>query len=165
MKLSLKRFVKDGRGAVLVETALVLPLLLLLLAASAELGRFIYTYNTLAKATRASARYLSNKCLSDSRISSAKNLAAYGTTTTGTSILPNLSAGNVVVCSGAPERNEACTPPPSNTTPEMITVRIDDYTYQLIIPVGPLADLASFEIAPSTTIKYFVTAPIVGGCS
>jgi len=164
MNLGIKRFIKDSRGAVLVEAAIVLPFMLLLLGGAAEFGRFFYTYNTLAKATRVSARYISSQCVSTGRLSSARNLAVYGNAAgTGTSILPNLTASNVVLCS--PEPDGTCRPLESDDTPETITVRIDNYTYQPIIPIGPLEDLVGFEIVPSTTIKYLVTTPIVGGCS
>ncbi len=153
MNLGLKRFTKDSRGAALAEAAIVLPFMLLLLGGTAEFGRLFYTYNTLAKATRVSARYISSQCLSTGRLSSARNLAVYGNAAgTGTSILPNLSAANVVVS-------------PTSGTPETITVSIDNYTYQPIFSIEPLEDLVGFEIAPSTTIKYLVTTPIVGGCS
>ncbi len=36
-------------GVVMVETAIVLPVLLLLLFATAELGRLFYSYNTVNK--------------------------------------------------------------------------------------------------------------------
>ena len=45
------------RGAVAVELAVVLPVLLLLMTATAELGRLMYQYNTLTKAGRDGARY------------------------------------------------------------------------------------------------------------
>lgn len=46
-------------GAVAVEMALLLPMLVLLLFGVTEFGRAIYQYNALAKAVRDSARYLS----------------------------------------------------------------------------------------------------------
>jgi Flp pilus assembly protein TadG len=51
-------FCRSERGTQLVELALVLPVLLALFAATAEFGRYFYNYATLAKATRAGARYL-----------------------------------------------------------------------------------------------------------
>ena len=48
------------KGSAVVELAIVFPILLLLFVGTAELGRLFYTYTTLAKATKAGARYLSN---------------------------------------------------------------------------------------------------------
>lgn len=152
MKFSLKRFRDDNCGAILAETAIVLPMMLLLLAAAAEFGRLYYTYNTLSKATRVSARYISSRCLFSDNITEAENLAVYGNTAgTGTAILPNLTTANVVVN-------------PTSGTPETITVSIDNYTYQPLLPLGGIVSLVNLEIDPSTTIKYLVTTPIVGGC-
>jgi Flp pilus assembly protein TadG len=47
------------RGLAIVEFVIVLPILLLMLFAVAELGRAIFQYNTLTKAVRDSARYYS----------------------------------------------------------------------------------------------------------
>ena len=49
---------RDERGTQLVELAIVMPILLLLLGATAEFGRFFHTYTTLLKGTRAAARYI-----------------------------------------------------------------------------------------------------------
>lgn len=46
-------------GVALVEFALVLPVLLVLTVATTEIGRALYEYNTVAKAVRAAARYMS----------------------------------------------------------------------------------------------------------
>jgi hypothetical protein len=47
------------RGLAIVEFVIVLPILLLMLFAVAELGRALFQYNTLTKAVRDSARYFS----------------------------------------------------------------------------------------------------------
>ena len=44
-------------GVVAVELAIMVPVLLLLMLAVAELGRMLYQYNTLTKTTRDAARY------------------------------------------------------------------------------------------------------------
>jgi Flp pilus assembly protein TadG len=51
---------RGRRGSATVELAIVFPILLLLFVGAAELGRMFYTYTTLAKATKAGARYLSS---------------------------------------------------------------------------------------------------------
>ena len=47
---------KNNRGQVLVETALILPLLLLLIFGMVDFGRAMYTKNTLTNAARSGAR-------------------------------------------------------------------------------------------------------------
>jgi hypothetical protein len=50
---------RGDRGANLIEAALVLPLLLVLLAGVADLGRAFYSYVTLTNAVREGARFAS----------------------------------------------------------------------------------------------------------
>ena len=54
--LQLHRFTRDESGLQLVEAAIVIPIFLVLFAATAEFGRFFYEYTTLAKAARAGSR-------------------------------------------------------------------------------------------------------------
>src|SRR5262245_41911620 len=93
-KKLLSRFREDQNGTACFEEAIVLPLLLLMLGAAAEVGRFMYYYNTLDKATRASARYICTRELDGAKTSTnlnaAKNLAIYGNTGgTGAKVLPD----------------------------------------------------------------------------
>jgi Flp pilus assembly protein TadG len=53
----LQRILPSERGQDLVEFALILPLLLLLLLGIIEFGITIFTYNTIANASREVARY------------------------------------------------------------------------------------------------------------
>lgn len=48
---------RSSRGATMVETALVLTILLMLVLGTIELGRAVWTFNTLAFATRQGIRY------------------------------------------------------------------------------------------------------------
>lgn len=87
---------RTQRGVALVEFALVLPLLVLLAMITAEVGRALYQYNTLAKAVRDGARYLSVRVASPDNTSHAKNLVVFGNTAgTGNPLLPGLSLANV----------------------------------------------------------------------
>ncbi|HEX5826850.1 MAG TPA: TadE/TadG family type IV pilus assembly protein [Candidatus Limnocylindrales bacterium] len=47
---------RDGRGQALVEFALVIPIFLLVLVALFDLGRAVFSYNTLTNAAREGAR-------------------------------------------------------------------------------------------------------------
>lgn len=78
------RFRKQ-RGIAMVEFAIVLPLLLLLMFAAAELGRALFQYNTLIKSVRDGGRYLAgNAFLGDgtqvnpATQTQSRNLVAYG---------------------------------------------------------------------------------------
>lgn len=95
------------RGLAAVEAAIVLPLLLLLFIGTAELGRALMHYDTLAKGVRDGARYLATNAIDDftSTIdvsatveTAAKNLARYGNTTgTGDTLLPNYTDAHLSI--------------------------------------------------------------------
>jgi Flp pilus assembly protein TadG len=97
------------RGTAIVEFTIALPVLLLMLAATAEIGRMLSQYDTLNKAVRDGARYLAANALLgttgvvsiNSTVQTATvNLVVTGNTAgTGTTLLPNLTAGNVTVAS------------------------------------------------------------------
>jgi len=133
-------------GTQLAELAIVLPVLLVLFGATAEFGRFFYTYNTLSKSTRAAARYLtaSNQASDED----AKRLVVSGTTDDGASpLLSGLSTGNVNIT-----REEA-----APGFPVTVTVEISGYTYQPIFDLGKLmGDKFSMnvDVKPSTTMRY-----------
>jgi len=146
-------FRKNQDGTAFAEAAIVLPLLLLMLGAAAEIGRFMYYYNTLDKATRASARYICTRELDSAKTSvnlnAAKNLAIYGNTAgTGVKVLPdtNLTTGNVAIT-------------PTTGTPQTVTVSITGYSYVPIFAIGPMQSLA-ISITPSTTMRYLVNTPV-----
>ena len=99
------------RGLAAVETVIILPILLLLMLATAELGRAFYLSNSLAKMVRDGARHISaNATKGDSGIidptdadyinaeSVTKNLIVYGTPTgTGNVLLPGFLTTDVTV--------------------------------------------------------------------
>lgn len=113
---------RHQRGVAIVEFALVLPLLLLLTFITTEFGRALYQYNTLAKAVRDGARYLSVQT-PGTGISQARNLIVYGSVAGGTTPqLPNLSAAMVP----DPVWATAGALPVINT----VTVRVSGYQFQ-----------------------------------
>ena len=95
------------RGLAAVETVIVLPVLLLLFLATAEVGRALLQYNTLAQGVRDGARYLASEALDDfttqieitaAKEAAAKNLARYGNIAgTGTLLLPSYSDAHLSV--------------------------------------------------------------------
>ena len=142
----LRRFRACESGTQLAELAVVLPVLLVLFGATAEFGRFFYTYNTLSKSTRAGARYLTaSNQVSDE---DAKRLVVSGTTDDGASpLLSGLSTGNVNIT-----REEA-----APGFPVTVTVEISGYTYEPIFDLGKLMGNSfsmRLDVKPSTTMRY-----------
>ena len=86
------------RGVATIEFAICVPVLLLLMLSTAEIGRLLFQYNTLAKAVRDGARYAVNNAASDGtrrvnlsaqRINETINLVRTGNIAgTGTRLLP-----------------------------------------------------------------------------
>ena len=60
---------KKQRGLAAIEFAIVVPIMLFLMLATAEFGRVFYHYNTLTKAVESGARYASKQLLSTSDLS------------------------------------------------------------------------------------------------
>ncbi len=94
----LRCFIRHDRGAALAELAIMVPILILLVAAVTEFGRFFQKYTTLAKATRTAARYLSNHPFTTSQ-TEARNLVVCGklTCAAGEELVPGLSTANVCI--------------------------------------------------------------------
>ena len=94
-------------GVAIVEFTIVLPVMLFLILAVAEFGRAFMYYNTLTRAVRDSARYVSSKALKGQSqvvdidaalIQDAGNLVAHGNVAgTGTTLLKNTAPGTVTV--------------------------------------------------------------------
>ena len=94
-------------GIAIIEFTIVLPVMLFLILIVAEFGRAFMYYNTLTRAVRDSARYVSANALkgqsqvveidADLR-QAAQNLVDYGTVTgNGARVLPDGTTGNVTV--------------------------------------------------------------------
>ena len=95
------------RGAVLVEMALVTPILLAMMLATAEVTRAFVDHNTLTKAVRNGARYVATNALQGTTgviaIGGAltvetQNLVVYGNIAgTGAPVLPGLTVADITV--------------------------------------------------------------------
>jgi hypothetical protein len=154
---------KNNRGSSTIELAIVFPILLLLFAGTAELGRLYSTYTTLAKATKLGARYLSNKietadadpAVSGPVITRAKNLVVcgYEDCTGKPPIIPGLN----------PDTNVRVTVPVAGALPPTyVTVEIQNYTFQpgvfnLAGPTGATSSAIYFSLQPKTTMRYMLT--------
>ena len=156
LRASAARLARCERGTQMVELAIVLPVLCVLLATTAEFGRFFHTYTTLTKATRSAARYLTTAPGNGADDAKAKNLVVYGNTEgDGDPLLQGLSTGNVSIT----RQGGAA----SAGMPEKVTVTIDSYVYQPIFNPGAFIkdDRASLniEVSPSTTMRFLSSLP------
>lgn len=150
----LQRFRRDERGIQLVEVSIVLPIFLILFAATAEFGRFFYEYTTLAKAARVGTRYLITAPVKASQDTTAKNIVVYGNPAgTGTAILLGLETSHVVIT------REGGVP----VLPETVKVQIIGYKHQPIFDLGSLINSKALslniDVKPSVTMRYLLTQP------
>jgi hypothetical protein len=164
----LGRFWRSERGTQLVELAIALPVLMALFAATAEFGRYFYNYSTLAKATRAGARFLATTPVKTVSAGAgvnaaedmkARRLVVYGDANASDGskpVAPGLSVSHVeIVRSG-----------PVVSVPDTVTVRIVGYNYTPLINLGGFADRLSWTavpLKPATTMRYLLTQPSSAG--
>jgi hypothetical protein len=95
------------RGIVMVETAIVLPVLILLILATAEFAHAFWEYSSLTKALRDGGRFASNQgllgstgvvVLTDDLREDVRNVVVYGNTEgTGAPVLATLPTGSVTL--------------------------------------------------------------------
>jgi Flp pilus assembly protein TadG len=158
----IRSLVRNESGIQLAELAIVLPVLLILFAATAEFGRYFYEYTTLAKAARIGTRYLVTANVNCAQADQARRLVVYGNTAgTGSPVLEGLTTANVLVtpndlaCSGG-------TPP---GVPDTITVQITGFQHQPLFDLGGLMKNTTFslkvDVKPSVTMRYLLTSPLV----
>ena len=152
--LRLQRFTRDESGLQLVEVTIVVPIFLILFAATAEFGRYFYEYTTLAKAARAGSRYLSVVPVQTNEDAAAKNIVVYGNPAgSGSPILTGLSPSHVVIT------REGGVP----LLPETVTVEIVGYQHQPIFDLGKMTKIVGLSmnvaVKPSVTMRYLLTQP------
>src|SRR5262245_26269089 len=163
MKKSFKQLLRFGRkddGGALAELAILVPFLIIMLAAVCEVGRYFEQYDSLAKSTRAGARYLSNHTYDTATQDKAKNLVACGALTCGSArIVPGIEPSNVCI-------NYVY--PVGSAKPDTVTVSIprdaaatcgSPVTFSPIFNLGALLHntfTMALPIAPSTTMYYMV---------
>jgi Flp pilus assembly protein TadG len=162
----LRTLVRCERGGALAELAIMVPFLAVMLAIVTEVGRYYQTYTTLTKATRSSARYLSNHNLTTGEVNRAVNLVVCGKLACagGDELVKGVGTGSPIAAANV------CIEKPTATT---ITVRIPrtndcvpvtgvnapagtPYTYQTLFNIGTLMGVPSFNfnlpISPRTTM-------------
>lgn len=155
-----RHLAENESGGTLAELAILLPFLVVMVGAVAELGRFFQTYATLSKATRASARYLSKVAYDEPNLTSAKNVAVCGKTD---------CTGQGAVASGLTTANIQLTPefpPGGEGNPITVNVTVVNYNFQPIFNLGALLGNNTFSLAlpirSSTTMYYMWTEPAGG---
>lgn len=119
------------RGGALVEFALVLPILLAMAFGASELGRAIYTYNSLAKTVRDAARHLSQHGPGDTAIQAeATCLAVYGNLDcSGTAVAPGLDSTMVVLCDSISCPSTHLAQPTGAGVINLVSVSIQGYEF------------------------------------
>ncbi len=97
---------KSQKGIAVIEFALILPVLMVLLLATAEFGRAFYQYNTLTKSIRDGARYLSDNSLNGAGVielggstsTTVKNLIVFGNSAgSGDALLDGFSTSDITI--------------------------------------------------------------------
>lgn len=150
------------RGVAAVELALIMVPMLILCFGIVEVGRALYYYDGLVKATRGAARYLTVKNLNPltSGIPNGSNstnpdvqkaiaLAVCGKTTctTGDQLVPGLNATKVTVTTN----NNVLT---GVGTVSLVSVNIASVNFTSLLPYG----IASFTFSPvKTTMAWSTT--------
>ncbi|HJV00200.1 MAG TPA: TadE/TadG family type IV pilus assembly protein [Burkholderiaceae bacterium] len=144
----MRRFRKQG-GVASVELAFLIIPLLVLTFGTTEYGRAVYQYNTLAKASRDAARFLSEQGPGDATdLATAKCLAVYGNSNCSGSVLaPGLTTDMVSVCDSvscpSTHQNQAT----GSGVINLVTVTISGYPFTSLVPF----------IAPSVTFNNIST--------
>jgi Flp pilus assembly protein TadG len=137
----LQQLVRCTSGAAALETALVLPVAIILMAGGVEFGQLFSVYGTAAKSMRDATRYLArvpqaNIC-DTWALNNAKNLAVYGTldSKNATPLIPGWTPENV------------CTSPNpcTSTTGGLLT---------LVSPSCPPANSSFITIELSAAVPY-----------
>ena len=162
----LRILAKDESGDTLAEMALTVPLLIVLLAGVAEIGRYFQSYTTLTKSTRAAARYLSNHQYNNVEIARAKNLVVCGRLTACTAderLVKGASVANVCIqttkVAGSEQIEFVTVSIPRDATKtcdaDAVATKLP---YEPIFNLGALLNNPSFSLtyplAPSTTMRY-----------
>lgn len=105
-------------GTAMLETAIVFPLVAILMLGTIEIGRAVHVYHTADKSMRSAARYLARvpeqaTCDGAWGQTNAKNLAVYGTIDPGADpvpLIPGWEPADVTI--NFKHRDPECAPPP-----------------------------------------------------
>jgi Flp pilus assembly pilin Flp len=160
----LRRLGRSESGGTLAELAILVPFLVVMLAAVSELGRFFQTYTTLSKATRTAARYLSNHQFNNLEKGRAKNLVVCGklVCSGNDALVAGLTTDNV--CIQTTLTPQATVETITVSIPRQETMTCEDggtatwLRYRPVFDIGALINDADFSLIypmpPSTTMRY-----------
>lgn len=154
-----RRFLKKERGTQILELAIALPVLLFMLGAVGEFGRFFYTYSALSNAARAGARHACKWEKNSSwTVPETTNMVVYGdySDTSNGPILPGLTGSNVVVQPNGPSVNNI----------DSVTVKIVNYKYVPLFDLGKMTGIPSLtlniDMNASATMHQLYNGPTAG---
>lgn len=138
------------RGLVVIELAITLPLVLLIMLATAEFGRAFFHYTTLTKAVEAGSRYYSSAALNTTipvatKVTTTENLIVFGSPGAGTSVLPGFTVSDVTEISAVG---------PVGSIPADHVRVTATYTYTPMISNLPIyGTVAGFTMTASHTMR------------
>lgn len=160
-RVGIARMARNERGVQLAELAIVLPLLMIMFAATAEFGRYFYAYTTLAKGARVGSRYLVTACNKSYEDTNAKNLVVYGNVAgTSSPILPGLDPTQISII-----RKDSAGNVITDGVPQTVTVTVTGLNFSPVFDLGGLMrnNSLSLNVAlnPSVTMRYLLTTPCV----
>jgi Flp pilus assembly protein TadG len=137
---------KTQYGVAAIEFAIVLIPMVFIVFGLSEFGRAIYQYNTVTKATRDAARYLTTQ-QAGTKVAEAQCLVRYGDAScmtnssfTGPLLAPGLASATISICHSANCAANAPIPAINNenqgTDPviNMVTVSVGNYRFQSLVP-------------------------------
>jgi len=154
-----RKLVRSERGGALAELAIMAPFLALMLAVVCEVGRYFENYTTLAKGTRAAARYLSNHNLTKPELDRAANLVVCGKLACagGDELIKGVAGG------AAFSASNVCIESPAAKTIVVRIARANDcvpvanapagnpYNYQPVFRIGAFLNQPSLDLAVPIT--------------
>ena len=149
--------IRYQRGAVAVELAFVMVVMLLIVAGTIGFGRAFWYADALTKATRDGARLLSTWAVSDmsAGVVAARDIAI--NSANAANVSPPLGTGSVLVqCLDDAFSSVACA---DGTTPANVRVSITGFNVTVdewfpFIGTGGLIDYGSIVLSPHTTMRY-----------
>lgn len=153
----MRRYSKQ-QGVAAVEMGIVLLPLIFIVFGITEFGRAFYQYNTIAKATRDAARYLSAQ-QAGTKDAQASCLVRYGNysaciadpTFTGPLLAPGMGTATITVCDWprCADHNAQGAAPVVN----LVSVTVSNYQFVSLVPFVT-ANLATITFGPiRTTMK------------
>lgn len=153
-----RRSLRREAGTVAIELAILATVLVPLVLGVTELGRAIYEYNSLTKATRDATRYLSSQGPNEAAdIAIAKCLVVHGTQDcSGSTLLPGLTTAMVAVCDSVSCAGTHANQPTGSGVINLVTVTVSGYTFTPVVPLSVFSNLSGSTITfsdVSTTMR------------